>query len=346
MKQLPGNKPQTMKAYEIQEFGIDNLALVERDMPEPGPNEVLVKFHAVSLNYRDVMMVSGIYNSRMKLPAIPFSDAAGEVVAIGEGVTKWKVGDRVCSTVIPAWIDGEPSAEKSKTAIGAGNADGVLSEYRVFNEESVVRAPEHLSFEEAATLPCAAVTAWHALVVSGKIKVGDTVLTLGTGGVSIFALQIAKHFGARVISTSSSGEKLERVRQLGADETINYRDIEDWDKAVLDLTGGRGVDHVVEVGGTGTLARSVKAVRVGGHIALIGALNMAGEFNPIPVFMKGIRVQGIFIGSRQMFEDLNAMIETAKLKPIIDRVFEFEDACEALKYMESGSHFGKIVVKI
>jgi NADPH:quinone reductase-like Zn-dependent oxidoreductase len=335
-----------MKAYEIQEFGIDKLAVVERATPEPGPNEVLVRMHAASLNYRDVMVASGTYNPRMKLPAIPFSDGAGEVAAVGDGVTKWSVGDRVCSTVIPGWIDGGPTAEKSKTAIGAGNFDGVLRECVSFNEESVVRVPEHTSFEEAATLPCAAVTAWHALVISGKIKAGDSVLTLGTGGVSIFAVQIAKHFGARIIATSSSDEKLDKVRLLGADETINYRMREDWDKAVLDLTDGLGVDHVVEVGGTGTLARSVKAVRVGGHIALIGALDMAGEFNPVPIFMKGIRVQGIFVGSRSMFEQLNAMIETSEMRPAIDRVFEFDQTREALKYMESGSHFGKIVVRI
>lgn len=335
-----------MRAYEIQEFGIDKLALVERDTPEPGPNEVLVRMRAASLNYRDMMVVSGTYNPRMKLPAIPFSDGAGEVVAVGDAVSKWKIGDRVCSTVIPGWIDGEPSAEKSKTAIAAGGADGILREYAVFNEEAIVGVPEHLSFDEAATLPCAAVTAWNALVVSGKIKAGDTVLTLGTGGVSIFALQIAKHFGARVISTSSSIEKLETVRQLGADEAINYREREDWDKAVLELTDGRGVDHVVEVGGTGTLTKSVKSVRVGGHIALIGALDMAGEFNPVPIFMKGIRVQGIFIGSREMFEGLNAMMAASKIKPVVDRVFDFSEACEALKFMESGSHCGKIVIKI
>ncbi len=335
-----------MKAYEIAQFGIDNLKLVERDTPHPGPNAVLIKFHAASLNYRDVMVVSGTYNPRMKLPAIPFSDGAGEIVEIGESVTKWKVGDRVCPSVVQAWIDGEPTAEKSKTAIGAGNFDGVLREYGAFGEESIVGIPEHLSFEEAATLPCAALTAWHALVVSGKIKKGDTVLTLGTGGVSIFAVQFAKLFGAKVIATSSSNEKLERVKQLGADEIINYREHEDWDKAVLEMTDGRGVDHVIEVGGTGTLQRSVKAVCVGGHIALIGALNMSGEFNPIPIFMKGIRMQGIFIGSRQMFEEMNAKIESSGLKPVIDRIFEFEQASDALKYMESGSHFGKIVVRI
>jgi NADPH:quinone reductase-like Zn-dependent oxidoreductase len=292
-----------------------------------------------------VMVVSGTYNPRMRLPAIPFSDGAGEIVGVGEDVKKWAIGDRVCSTVIPGWTDGGPTAATAKTAIGAGSYDGVLREYAVFSEDSLIAAPRHLSFDEAATLPCAGVTAWHALAVSGRLKAGDTVLTLGTGGVSVFAVQLAKHFGATVISTSGSDDKLERVRRLGSDETINYRDTEDWDKAVLDLTGGRGVDHVIEVGGAGTLARSVRSVRVGGHIALIGALNMSGEFNPIPVFMKGIRVQGIFVGSRQMFEDLNTTIETAGIKPVVDRVFEFDDVREALKYMDSGSHFGKIVVR-
>lgn len=335
-----------MKTYEIAEFGIDNLRMVERETPQPAANEVLIKFHAASLNYRDVMVTNGNYNPRMKLPAVPFSDGAGEIVEIGESVTKWKVGDRVCPTVIQGWIDGEPTAKTLKTAIGAGNFDGVLREYGVFGEESIIGLPKHLSFEEAATLPCAALTAWHALVVSGKVKAGDTVLTLGTGGVSIFALQFAKLFGAKVIASSSTNEKLERVKQLGPDETINYREREDWDKAVLELTNGCGVDHVIEVGGMGTLQRSVKAVRVGGHIALIGALNTAGEFNPIPIFMKGIRMQGIFIGSRQMFEEMNAKIEAADLKPVIDRVFEFDQAKEALRYMESGSLFGKIVVRI
>lgn len=335
-----------MKAWQIREFGIEKLELGEQVVPHPGKGEVLVKLHAASLNYRDVMVVSGTYNPRMRLPAIPLSDAAGEVVAVGDGVTKWKVGDRICSTVISGWIDGETSAEKAQTAIGAGKIDGVAREFAVFSEEAIVGVPERLSFEEAATLPCAALTAWNALVVSGGVKKDDTVLTLGTGGVSIFAVQFAKHFGARVIATSSSNEKLAKVRALGADEFINYRETEDWDKTVLQLTDGRGVDHVVEVGGTGTLARSVKAVRFGGHIALIGALDMAGELNPIPVFMKGIRVQGIFVGSRRMFEDMNEMIADTRMKPVIDRIFEFGELCNALKYMKNGSHFGKIVVKM
>jgi NADPH:quinone reductase-like Zn-dependent oxidoreductase len=335
-----------MKAYELAQFGIDNLHVVDRDIPVPLIDEVLIRFHAASLNYRDVMVASGTYNPRMTLPSVPFSDGAGEIVEVGSGVSKWKTGDRVSPIVVQKWIDGGPTAATSKTAIGAGNFDGVLREYGAFSSESVVSVPGHLSYDEASTLPCAAVTAWHALVVSGRVSAGDTVLTLGTGGVSIFALQIAKSFGARVISTSGSNEKLERIRQLGADETINYRENEDWEREVLDLTNGLGVDHVIEVGGTGTLARSVKAVRVGGHIALIGALDMSGGFNPIPIFMKGIRVQGIFIGSRQMFEDLNERIETTALKPVIDRIFEFDQAVDSLKYMESGSHFGKIVVNI
>lgn len=334
-----------MKSFEITEFGIDKLLLVERDVPQPSDDEILVRVHAVSLNFRDVMVVSGIYNPRMKLPAVPFSDGAGEVVEVGKNVTKWKVGDRVCSTVIPAWIDGGPTAETAKSAIGAGKFDGVLREYAAFNEDAVVAMPQHLTFEEGSTLPCAAVTAWHALVDSGKIKAGETVLTLGTGGVSIFAIQFAQVFGAKVIATSSSDEKLAKVKALGAAETINYRSTPDWDKAVLDLTSGKGVDHVIEVGGVGTLARSAKAVRTGGHIALIGALETTGEFNPIPVFMKGIRIQGIFVGSRAMFEAMNAKIAERKLTPVIDRTFEFDEVRDALKYMENGSHFGKIVVK-
>jgi NADPH:quinone reductase-like Zn-dependent oxidoreductase len=333
-----------MKTYEVQEFGIEKLQLVDRDVPTAAAGEVVICFHAASLNYRDVMVVTGTYNPRMKLPVVPLSDGAGEIVAIGAGVMKWKVGDRVCPTVIQGWIDGRPTAAKSKTAIGAADHDGVLREYGAFSAEAIVRVPDHLSYAEAATLPCAAVTAWHALVVSGKVEAGDTVLTLGTGGVSVFAIQFAKLFGARVIATSSSDEKLEKARELGADELINYRDHDEWDKVVLELTGGEGVDHVVEVGGPGTLARSVRAARVGGHIALIGALDRTGEFNPIPIFMKVIRMQGIFIGSRKMFEDMNEKISAAGLRPVIDREFGFDEAADALQYMTSGAHFGKIVM--
>lgn len=336
-----------MKAYEIQQFGIDNLSLVDREIPEPKSGEVLVRLHAASLNYRDLMVISGTYNPRMKLPAIPFSDAAGEVAAVGEGVTKWKAGNRVSPIFAQDWIEGEPDLRKSRTALGAGAQwNGVLREYAAFNEQGLVKIPEHLSYAEAATLPCTGVTAWNALVVSGGIKPGETVLTLGTGGVSVFALQFAKLSGARVVATSGSDEKIAKLKDLGADETINYKTRGDWDSAVLELTGNTGVDHVVEVGGVGTLARSVKAVRIGGHIALIGALETAGEFNHVPVFMKSIRIQGVFVGSRKMFEDMNRAIELAKLTPVVDRIFGFDEVREALRYMESGSHFGKVVVNI
>ncbi len=336
-----------MKAYEIKEFGIDKLALTERETPEPGPHDVLVRLRAASLNYRDLMVVKGTYNPRMKLPAIPFSDGAGEVVGVGSSVTKWKAGDRVMPIFAQRWFDGETDEDKRRTSLGAGAQwDGVLREYGIFNEESVLEVPEHLSFEEAATLPCSAVTAWNALVVSGKIKAGDTVLTLGTGGVSIFALQIAKLFGARVISTSSSDAKIEKLAELGADSTVNYREREDWDRAVIEITGKPGVDHVVEVGGAGTLARSLNAVRLGGHVALIGALTGPAGFDPITVFMKAVRLQGIFVGSRSMFADLLKAIDANKLMPVVDRVFDFDEVREALKYMESGAHFGKIVVRI
>ncbi len=336
-----------MKAFEIRQFGIDNLALADHEKPEPKVNEVLVKFHAAALNYRDFMVVTGTYNPKMKLPAVPFSDGAGEVAAVGEDVTKWKVGDRVMPIFAQDWLDGESSEEKRRTSLGAGAQwDGVLREYGLFNEQSIVRIPEHLSYEEAATLPCAGLTAWNALVVSGKLKAGDSVLTLGTGGVSIFALQFAKLLGARVISTSSRDEKIAKLKELGADEVINYSSHENWEKTVLELTGNVGVDHVVEVGGAGTLNKSITSVRVGGHIALIGALTGAAGFNPVNVFMKAIRLQGIFVGSRQMFEDMNKAVSANKLKPVIDRVFEFDEAHKALKHMESESHFGKIVVKI
>jgi NADPH:quinone reductase-like Zn-dependent oxidoreductase len=334
-----------MKAYEIQQFGVDELALVERERPVPKAGEVLVKIHAVSLNYRDLRMVQGTYNPRLAKPRVPFSDGAGEVVETGGAVTRFKVGDRVCPIFMQGWVDGEVDFAKARTALG-GDIDGVLREYAAFDEQGLVAVPEHLSYEEAATLPCAGVTAWHALVDSGQLKDGDTVLTLGTGGVSIFALQFAKAMGATVISTSSSDEKLERVKQLGADHTINYKAREDWDNAVKELTNKRGVDHVIEVGGAGTLQRSLSSVRMGGHIALIGVVAGAGDFNLMQVFMKTITMQGIFVGSREMFEAMNAFISEHKLKPVIDRVFNFDETRDALKYMESGAHFGKIVINV
>jgi NADPH:quinone reductase-like Zn-dependent oxidoreductase len=334
-----------MKQFELRQFGLESLVLVEREAPRAGARQVLVKFHAASLNYRDLMFVNGLYNPKAKLPAIPFSDAAGEVVAVGDGVTRWKVGDRVCPIFVQAWLEGEPSAENHRTSLGGGELDGVLRERGVFDENALIRIPDHLSFEQAATLPCAAVTAWNALVHSGNLKAGETVLTLGTGGVSIFALQFAKMHGARVIVTSSSDEKLKQAQALGADETVNYKKTPDWDKEVFRLTNGLGVDHVVELGGAGTVAKSVNSVRTGGHIALIGVLSSGGGFNPVSLLMKGIRMQGIFVGSRQMFEDMNRAIAANSLMPVIDKTFAFEQAREALDYMERSAHVGKIVIR-
>jgi NADPH:quinone reductase-like Zn-dependent oxidoreductase len=334
-----------MKVYEYQKFGLENLTLVERDEPRAAAHEVVVKFRAASLNYRDLLFAKGVYNPKPSFPAVPCSDGAGEVVAIGDNVTRWKVGDRVCPIFTQGWLEGRRTSQKDRTALGGGDLDGVLREYGAFHESGLVRIPDHLSYEEAATLPCAAVTAWNALIDTGKLKAGETVLTLGTGGVSVFAVQFAKMHGARVIATSSSDDKLAGVRKLGADETINYKKTPDWDKEVSRLTGGIGVDHVVEVGGAGTLAKSVNAARTEGIVYVIGVLAGGGGLDHVRVLMKGLRLQGIMVGSRQMFEEMNRAIVANGLKPVIDRTFPFEEAREALKYMESGSHFGKIVLK-
>ena len=335
-----------MKAFEIgQASGIDALTLTEKPEPKPSYGQVLVNIKAVSLNYRDLLVVKGAYSRNLPSGLIPCSDGAGEVVEVGEGVTRANPGDRVAGIYMQTWISGELNESKAKSALG-GAIDGVLAEYVLFHQDGLVHIPEHLSYEEAATLPCAAVTAWNGLITSGGLKLGDTVLVMGTGGVSIFALQFARNAGARVIATSSSDEKLERVKQLGASDGINYKSVPDWDKKVWELTKKVGVDHVVEVGGAGTLAKSLRAVRMGGHISLIGVLSGAGEANPLPAVMKNIRIQGIYVGSRDMFEAMNIAISLHQLHPVIDRVFPFEEAKEAFLYMESGAHFGKVVIRL
>jgi NADPH:quinone reductase-like Zn-dependent oxidoreductase len=333
-----------MKAYEIQKFGLDGLILAEREQPQPTARQVVLKMRAVSLNYRDFMTAKGWYNPRLKMPQIPVSDGVGEVVAVGEAVTRVKVGDRVANTFFEKWVGGDLTEEGAKSALGAGR-DGVLAEYVALDEDGVIHVPEHLTDEEAATLPCAALTSWAALISYGKLKAGDSVLAMGTGGVSLFALQFAKLSGARVIITSSSDEKLARAKTLGADELINYKTTPDWEKEVLKLTDGRGVDHVVEVGGAGTFTKSLKAVRRGGTISLIGVLAGGGEINPMPILMNGITVQGIFVGSRQMFEAMNAAIALHKLQPVVDKVFSFDETPAAYALMESGGHFGKICIR-
>jgi NADPH:quinone reductase-like Zn-dependent oxidoreductase len=335
-----------MKAVELQNtFGIDSLVVVERPQPRPGAGQALLKMRAFSLNYRDLLVVKGLYNPKLRLPLVPLSDGVGEVVALGDGVTRVKTGDRVAGLFVQKWLAGEPTEATARSSLGGGGADGILAEYVVLDQDGVVPVPAHLTDEEAATLPCAAVTAWHALITAGRLQPGDSVLVQGTGGVSLFALQFARLAGARVLATSSSDAKLERARQLGAADGINYKTTPDWDERVRALTGGTGVDHVVEVGGAGTLGKSLRAVRIGGTISLIGVLSGGGQVNPMPILMKSVRVQGIYVGSRDMFEAMNRAIALHQLRPVVDRVFPFAEIKEALRYLESGSHFGKVCLR-
>ena len=335
-----------MKGWRISSFGIDNLEVFESPIPKPNPGQVVIKVHAASLNYRDLMMVKGFYNPKMALPRIPCSDGSGEIVEVGEGVTDFKTGDRVAGIFMQRWLDGPPSAAKQKAALG-GDVDGMLAEYVVLDATGVVPLPEHLSYEEGATLPCAAVTAWNAVVTAARTKPGDTVVIQGTGGVSIFALQFAKMLGARVLGTSSSAEKLDRATKLGLDAGVNYKENPDWADWVLTETGGEGADLIVEVGGAGTFAQSLKAVRVGGTIAQIGVLSQSTEPLQIaPILRKQVRVQGIFVGSRADFLAMNRAISLNGLKPVVDCVFPFVEARAAFQRMESASHCGKIVIRI
>jgi NADPH:quinone reductase-like Zn-dependent oxidoreductase len=335
-----------MKAFRLHEFGVPSaLKLEEIPEPAPGPDEVLVRVRAVSLNYRDLMIANGIYNPKLRLPLIPLSDGAGEVISTGAGATRFTPGDRVAAGFMPAWIDGPLDETKARSALGA-DAGGMLAEEVVLPEQGLVKIPAHLSFEEAATLPCAGVTAWNGLFEHGALKPGDTVLIQGTGGVSLFALQFARTAGARVIATSSSDEKLARIVELGASDGINYKTTPDWDKRVRELTGGKGVDQIIEVGGAGTLPKSIRSVRLGGTITLIGVLSGSGEINPMPILMKAIRLQGIFVGSRAMFEAMNRAIEINRMRPIVDRVFPLERFPEALTHLENGAHFGKVVINV
>ncbi len=336
-----------MKACELQSTGsLDGLRLVDRPQPQPARGQIVVRVRAASLNYRDLIVMQGAYG-KITLPLVPLSDGAGEVVAVGEGVTRWQPGDRVAGTFFPDWLAGPISVESTKAALGGGSTNGMLAEFVTLSEHGAVRIPEHLSFEEAATLPCAALTAWNALVEQGQVKAGETVVLLGTGGVSIFGLQIAKLHGARTIITSSSDEKLAQATALGADAAINYRTTPDWEKQVQALTGGLGADHVLEVGGAGTFAKSLRATRVGGHVALIGVLaGVATELRVTDILMKSLRVNGIYVGSRAMFESLNRAATQHTLKPVIDRVFPFAEARAAYEHLQSGKHFGKVVIAL
>jgi NADPH:quinone reductase-like Zn-dependent oxidoreductase len=333
-----------MHLWQVPSFGIDSLEFVERPTPQPGPGEVLVRIHAISLNYRDLLMVKGHYNPKLKLPRIPCSDGAGEVEAVGEGVTDWKKGDRVAGIFMQNWLDGPLTPAKAKGALG-GDIDGMAAEYVVLKETGLVRLPEHLSYAESAALPCAAVTAWNALA-AGNLKPGSTVLILGTGGVSIFALLLARLMGARVLGISRSAEKLERACSLGLDAALNYRETPAWERWAREQTGGEGVDLVVEVGGVGTLPRSLGAVRMGGVVAQIGVLASAAEPLPLTLILhKQIHIQGIYVGSRKDFEDLNKAITLAGMHPVIEN-FSWSRAREIFARMEQGAHFGKLVLTV
>ncbi len=339
-----------MKFWTVPAFGIDSLAQQEAPIPTPGPGQVVLEVHACSLNYRDLMVVLGKYNPRLRMPRIPLSDGVGLIHAVGAGVTAWKPGDRVAAIFMQQWLEGPPSAEKYHGALG-GDIDGMAAEYVLLDQSGLVRIPDYLSFAEAATLPCAAVTAWTALHKGGGITSGSTVLIQGTGGVSIFVLQLAKAMGARVLGTSSSDAKLDRARALGLDAGINYTTTPDWAKWAQSETGGEGVDLVVEVGGAGTFTQSLKAARIGGAVAQIGVLTLGSESGDEPgavplILRKQLRVQGIYVGSRADFEALNRALEVSRLRPVIDREFPFGQFPEALRTMESASHFGKLVVNI
>jgi NADPH:quinone reductase-like Zn-dependent oxidoreductase len=336
-----------LKVVEIRgSFGLDNLALAERPMPLPGPRQVLLRMRAASLNYRDLLMVKGLYNPKQPLPLIPCSDGVGVVEQVGDHASRFKPGERVAPIFAQRWIAGKPTHAKLRSTLG-GPLDGTLAEAMVVDEEGLVRVPEHLDDEQAAALPCAAVTAWSALVTEGGVKAGDTVVILGTGGVAVFALQLAIALGVRAIVLSSSDEKLERVRQMGAWQGVNYTREPKWGRAVRELTDGEGADLVVEVGGAGTLEQSLSALRFGGRISLIG--NLAGaecELKLFSIFMRQLRVQGILVGHREGFEAMNRAIAAHHIEPVVHRTFPLEDAREALQAMESGGHFGKICIRI
>lgn len=335
-----------MKVFTTLGDGIEALKLGEVPTPKPEAGEILVKMTAVSLNFRDLLVIKGAGHWKPPTPRIPVSDGVGEVLAVGEKVTRVRVGDRVAGIFLPNWLDGELTAENGIDPLGGAAVDGVLAQYVVFSEETVVKIPPNLTDVESATLPVAAITAWHAVVRRSQVKRGETVLIQGTGGVSLFALQFVHALGGRPIVTSSSDQKLEKAAVLGAFKTINYKTHPEWDEKVLEITGGKGVDHVIEVVGGENLNRSLNAVKMSGTISFIGLL--AGLSAPINTYRfvgKNVRIHGIETGSREMFEEMNAFIEQNNIKPVIEKTFTFDEIKDALKYLESGAHFGKIVVK-
>lgn len=335
-----------MKVFQLEGgWSADHLTLADRPTPEPGPGQALLRMRAASLNYRDSVVLQRGYGSQTgALPLIPISDGVGEVVAVGAGVRRVQVGDRVCPTFFQRWVGGPPNAERLAASLG-GPLDGVMAEYMALDAEGLAHVPDHLSDVEAATLPCAALTAWSALVTEGRLQPGERVLIQGTGGVSLFALQFAKMLGAYAIVSSSSDAKLERARALGADATLNYRATPEWGRDVRALAGGDGVDHIVEVGGQETLAQSLRAIRPGGTISMIGVLSgPAMEARLGLVVTRQVRLQGITVGSRDGFEAMARAIGQHRLRPVVDRAFGFDELPQALAYLGSGAHFGKVAL--
>jgi len=336
-----------MQCYQLGTLGhFDALKRVEAPSPHPGPGEVLVRMRAASLNHRDLNIITGSYaRVALKPSAIPLSDGAGEVTALGPGATRWQPGDRVMPIFLPRWLGGDLLPEYLPSALG-GPSDGVLAEQIVISEDALVRMPAHLSFEEAATLPCAAVTAWNAVIDKGALRPGQTLVTLGSGGVSLFAAQFGLMTGARVIATTSSDDKAARLRAMGVADVINYRTAPEWDVRIRELTGGRGADLVVEVGGPGSLARSIAAIRLCGHISAVGNLAGKAQIDPGTLFAKRASMCGIQVGSRDLFDAMNRAIETARLRPVVDRVFDFGEARAAYEHLAAGKHFGKVVIRV
>ena len=335
-----------MNAFTTLGDGIDLLKSIEISTPEIKSDEILVKVLAASLNYRDLLVVKGVESWKPTSARIPVSDGVGQVIAVGEGVLRWKAGDLVAGIFLPRWLEGELTPEKYVRPLGGATADGILAQYVAFDQDSVVKIPASLTLTEAATLPVAALTAWHAVSRRSRVQIGESVLIQGTGGVSLFAAQFVHALGGQPIVTSSSAEKLARARELGAAATINYRNFPDWDRQVLELTNGKGVDHVIEVVGGENLNRSLNAVKLSGAICFIGL--MAGFSAPINTYQfvtKNVRIHGIETGSREMFEEMNRFIELHHIKPVIDKAFAYNESREALKYLESGAHFGKIVLE-
>lgn len=331
-----------MKYFSLPEPG-SALIAGERDIPEPGPGDILVRMRGWSVNFRDLMLVKGAYPKPVKPGVVALSDGAGEVVAAGSAVTRWSASDRVIGRYFPRWLSGPGTIEESAAELG-GSVDGVLAEYVTFAEDAVVEVPANLDFAEAATLPSAGVTAWRAVVEEGGLAPGQTVLTLGSGGVSTFAVQFAVLGGARVLATSASAGKRERLAALGATDVLDHRSMPDWGAVVAELTGG-GVDHVVEVGGAGTFGQSMVAARTGGHISVVGVLARGSGIDPLPIIAKQLTLRGLTNANRDTFERMNRAIARHDLHPVIDRRFPFDDIADALKHLESGRHVGKVVIE-